>query len=220
MFDNRFTVLAADDHPVVLSGIRLLLRSEADFDLVAETHDAATTLAAVERLVPDLVILDLWMGGNDGFELLKQIRACWPEIRILAYSMNDERVFGRRVLQAGAAGYLMKSHGLDELLKALRVVADGGRYVSAALAAELADTALRSIQDPAKPAVLAALTDRELQILRLIGSGQTTAFIAETLHISPKTVGAHREHLKDKLGLTDAAALARHAALLVESRVL
>lgn len=211
MFDNRFTVLAADDHPVVLSGIRLLLRSEADFDLVAETHDAATTLAAVERLVPDLVILDLWMGGNDGFELLKQIRA---------YSMNDERVFGRRVLQAGAAGYLMKSHGLDELLKALRVVADGGRYVSAALAAELADTALRSIQDPAKPAVLAALTDRELQILRLIGSGQTTAFIAETLHISPKTVGAHREHLKDKLGLTDAAALARHAALLVEARVL
>ena len=174
MFDNRFTVLAADDHPVVLSGIRLLLRSEADFDLVAETHDAATTLAAVERLVPDLVILDLWMGGNDGFELLK----------------------------------------------ALRVVADGGRYVSAALAAELADTALRSIQDPAKPAVLAALTDRELQILRLIGSGQTTAFIAETLHIRAKTVGAHREHLKDKLGLTDAAALARHAALLVEARVL
>jgi DNA-binding NarL/FixJ family response regulator len=170
--------------------------------------------------VPDLLILDLWMGGNDGFELLKQIRAGWPEILILAYSMNDERIFGRRVLQAGAAGYLMKSHGLDELLKALRIVAEGDRYLSAALAAELAGDALRSTSDPAKPAALAALTDRELQVLRLIGAGHTTASIAAALQISPKTVGAHREHLKDKLGLADGAALSRHAAVLVETRVL
>jgi DNA-binding NarL/FixJ family response regulator len=170
--------------------------------------------------MPDLLILDLWMGGNDGIELLKEIRTDWPEIRILAYSMNDERIFGRRALQAGAAGYLMKSHGLDELLKALRIVAGGDRYLSAALAAELADIALRPASDPAKPAALAILTDRELQILRLIGTGQTTAAIAESLHISPKTVGAHREHLKDKLGLADAAALVHRAVVLVETRVL
>lgn len=205
---------------MVRSGLRLLLARERGFDLLAETGDAPTTLAAIERHPPELLILDLWMGGNDGFELLRQIHARWPEVRILVYSMNDERIFGPRVLHAGAAGYVMKTEGLDELLAALRIVAESGRYLSPTLAAELADSALRAVTLPRKPAVLATLTDRELQVLRLIGTAHATAAIAEALHISPKTVGAHRENLKNKLGIEDGAALTRRAVQLVETHVL
>jgi DNA-binding NarL/FixJ family response regulator len=213
-------VIVADDHPVVRSGVRLLLSRARGFDLVAETSDAASTLAALERQPPHILVLDLWMGGNDGFDLLRQVHARWPEVRILVYSMNDERVFGPRALHAGAAAYVMKTEGLDQLLAALRLVAGGGRYMSPTLAAELAEAALHAVSQPRKPAALATLTDRELQILRLIGTGHSTAFIAETLHISPKTVGAHRENLKNKLALDDGAELTRRAVQLVETHVL
>jgi DNA-binding NarL/FixJ family response regulator len=215
-----FTVIAADDHPIVLSGIRLILRSSGDFSLLAETEDGATTLAAIEQTVPDLLILDLWMGDNDGIDLLRKIHERWPSIRVLVYSMNDERSYGTRVLRAGAAGYLMKSHGLDELLVALRVIAAGGRYLSPDLSAELIGEGLQSKSGPARPSALAGLTDRELQVLRLIGMGNTTAFIAKSLNISTKTVGAHRENLKNKLNLANAASLARQAVHLVETHVL
>lgn len=214
------TVIAADDHPVVLSGIRLVLRGVEDFKLLAETEDGETTLAAIQREVPDLLILDLWMGDNDGIDLLRRICEGWPSVRVLVYSMNDERSYGERALRAGAAGYLMKSHGLDELLVALRVVAAGGRYLSADLAAELIGSGLHLKPGPAKPSALAGLSDRELQILRLIGMGQTTDSISKGLNISVKTVGTHRENLKNKLNLANTSALARQAAHLVESHVL
>jgi DNA-binding NarL/FixJ family response regulator len=114
----------------------------------------------------------------------------------------------------------MKSHGLDELLVALRIIAAGGRYLSSDLASELIGEGLQSKSGPAKPSALAGLTDRELQVLRLIGMGNTTAFIAKSLNISTKTVGAHRENLKNKLNLANAASLARQAVQLVETHVL
>ncbi len=220
MPNRPLTVIAANDHPVVISGIRLLLQSEPDFVMIAETNDATGTIVAINHQVPDLLILDLWMGGNDGLELLRQIHRSWPEIRVLIYSMNDERIFGPRTLQAGAAGYLMKSRGPDEMLKALRLVATGGRYLSSNLVAGLMETALSRSQHPNHSTILTGLTDRELHILRLIGNGQTTAAIAKMLSISPKTVGAHRENLKNKLNAVNGAALTQQATLLVESRVL
>jgi DNA-binding NarL/FixJ family response regulator len=216
----RLTVIAADDHPVVLSGIRLALRSSGDFTLLAETEDGATTLSAIKQNVPDLLILDLWMGSNDGIDLLRRIMGEWPSIRVLVYSMNDERSYGARALRAGAAGYLMKSHGLEELLRALRIIAAGKRYMSDALAGHLIDNSLHRNADPSKPDVLGALSDREIQILRLIGAGHSTAAIASELNISPKTVGTHRENLKNKLNLENAAALVQKAVHLVETRVL
>ncbi len=214
------TVIAADDHPVVLSGIRLVLRGAKDFKLQAETKDGVATLAAIRRNVPDLLILDLWMGKNDGLELLRQVHEHWPTIRVLVYSMNDESQYGIRALRAGAAGYLMKSHGLDELLRALRIVASGGRYVSPVLADELIGNGLHPNPDPLKPAALSILSDREIQVLRLIGKGYATAAISSELGISVKTVGAHRENLKNKLNARNAASLVQKAVLLVETRVL
>lgn len=220
MSESRFTVIAADDHPVVLSGIRLALRGADDFQLLAESVDSATTLAAIQRHVPDLLILDLWMGDNGGLDLLRRICVGWPSIRVLVYSMSDERSYGGRALRAGAAGYLMKSHGLDELLVALRMIAAGGRYLSADLGSEMIGSVLRLQPGLPKPSALAGLSDREVQILRLIGIGQTTSAIAISLNISPKTVGTHRENLKNKLNLANSSALARQAVHLVESRVL
>ncbi len=220
MPETHFRVIAADDHPVVLSGIRLVLRGSGEFTLLAETEDGAATLAAIEQTVPDLLILDLWMGENDGIELLREIHKRWPSIRVLVYSMNDERSYGARALRAGAAGYLMKSHGLDELLRALRIIAAGERYVSRDLAAELIRNTLHPNADSAEPCALAALSDREIQILRLIGRGLTTAAIAMELKISAKTVGTHRENLKNKLDVENSASLVRKATLLVESHVI
>lgn len=220
MSNSCFTVIAADDHPIVLSGIRLILCAAEDFKLLAETHDGTATLAAIERNVPDLLILDLWMGDNDGIELLRRIHHNWPSIRVLVYSMNDETSYGSRALRAGAAGYLMKSHGLDELLVALRVIASGGRYLSPELASELIGNGLQAKSGSARSDALAALSDREVQVLRLIGMGRTTAFIAKSLNISVKTVGAHRENLKNKLNLDNAASLVKTAVQLVESHVL
>lgn len=214
------TVIAADDHPVVLSGIRLVLLGAEDFQLLAETQDGEQTLAAIRQEVPDLLILDLWMGDNDGIDLLRRICEGWPSIRVLVYSMNDERSYGARALRAGAAGYLMKSHGLDELLRALRIVASGERYVSPALAAELIGNALRPKSDSTKPFELSALSDREIQILRLIGRGYATAAIAMELKISAKTVGTHRENLKNKLNAGNSATLVQRASLMVESHVI
>ena len=215
-----FSVIAADDHPVVLSGIRLAVSGARDFKLLAETEDGGTTLAAIRQNVPDLLILDLWMGENDGLELLRQIHEEWPSIRVLVYSMNDESHYGIRSLRAGAAGYLMKSNGLDELLRALRIVATGGRYVSPELAEKLIDNGLHPNPDPTKPASLSILSDREIQVLRLIGKGSTTAEISRELGISVKTVGTHRENLKNKLNAGNSASLVQKAVLLVETHVL
>lgn len=215
-----FSVIAADDHPVVLSGIRLALRGTKDFTLLAETADGPSILAAIANKVPDLLILDLWMGGNDGIELLRRIHEEWPSIRVLVYSMNDERSYGARALRAGAAGYLMKSSGLDELVRALRIVASGERYIGPALATELIGNGLHANPDLMKPASLESLSDRELQILRLIGKGQSTATISKELNISTKTVGAHRENLKNKLNTGDSVTLVQKAILLVENHVI
>ncbi len=220
MLQTSFTVIAADDHPVVLSGIRLALRGSGDFTLLAETADGAATLAAIEQSVPDLLILDLWMGEKDGIELLRRIHEGWPSIRVLVYSMNDERSYGARALRAGAAGYLMKSHGLDELLRALRIIASGKRYVSPDFAMELIGHGLHPHSDESKPTGLANLSDREIHVLRLIGRGYSTAAIAKGLNISAKTVGAHRENLKNKLNAGNSASLVRKAVQLVESHVL
>ena len=215
---TRLTVVASDDHPVVLSGIRLALRGSGNFMLLAEAADVPATLAAIREKLPDLLILDLWMGDADGIELLRQVHHEWPWIRVLVYSTSDERCYGVRSLRAGAAGYLMKSNGLDELLNALRIIAAGEHYFSPVIAAELIGKSLHPT--PSLPSGLDTLSNREIQILRLIGMGRTTAFISKDLSISAKTVGVHRENLKDKLNAGNSASLVRKAIQLVENRFL
>ncbi|PTY02949.1 DNA-binding response regulator [Verrucomicrobia bacterium LW23] len=224
MIPNKLiSIHIADDHPVVRTGVRLIVQSAPDCAFLCDTADAASTLAAVEKHRPDVLVLDLWMGGNDGFELIRSISIASPGTRILVYSSADERVMGPRALRAGAAGFVLKSCGLDELLQAIRTVAAGRRAVSPALMDELMEAGLQSGNPTAAPRrkvpELAVLTDRELQVLRLIGSGQPTSKIAQVLNISLKTVGAHRENLKNKLHVANGAELAERAVSLVNQRM-
>jgi len=196
-----------------------MIEAQAELCCVGEAGSVAEAISLVERESPEMIVLDLWMGGNDGLELVQNLRAIAPEMKILVYSMNDEMIYGPRVLRAGASAYVMKDSGLAELSRAIAVVRDGGRYLSERLSGSLIAESLGQ-RLPARSQQVAGLTDRELQIMRLLGSGKTTGEIAESLHISPKTVGAHRENLKEKLGVDSAAELAQRATILVENHIL
>lgn len=208
-----------DDHPIVRVGVTLMIEERDDLRCVGEAGSVSEAIALVESESPDLIILDLWMGGNDGLELVLNLRAIAPKMVILVYSMNDEFIYGPRALRAGAAGYVMKDSGLAELSKAIEAVCRGERYMSAKLNRSLVEESL-GVGSGSCAQQVATLTDRELQILRLLGTGKSTGEIADYLHISPKTVGAHRDNLKAKLGVDSAAQLVRQAAVMVENHVL
>jgi DNA-binding NarL/FixJ family response regulator len=212
-------VAIIDDHPIVRVGVRLMVEAEAGLSCVGEAGSVSDAFVLVEAQAPDMVVLDLWMGGNDGLELVRNLHAIAPEMDILVYSMNDELIYGPRVLRAGAMAYVMKDSGLPELSKAITVVCEGGRYLSERLSGSLVAESLGQ-RPVSETQPVGGLTDRELQIMRLLGSGKTTGEIAESLNISPKTVGAHRENLKLKLGVDSAAELAKKAVLLVENHIL
>ena len=209
-----YRVVAVDDHPIILSGVELLLTHEPDFTWLgsAATPDAATELVARTR--PDAVVLDLRLGGNDGVEMVRHLHALAPASALLCYTMNEESLYGMQAMRAGAAGFLSKQEPLDELLAALRVVCTGGRVLSRKLQRALFDG--HPLPENTAAAGLARLTAREIQVLRLIGLAKSNYEIAADLNLSVKTVSAHRESLKAKLKLGSSPELVRHAVLLVE----
>lgn len=196
-------------------GLAQLIRAEEGLDVCGEAGNARDGLAAVETLKPDLVVIDLTLPDKNGLELLKDIQALFPGTLCLVLSMHDEAMYGERALRAGARGYIMKEAAADHLITAARKVLSGGIYVSDSMASRMME---QVIGNRAKTASLESLTDRELEVLEMIGLGVATKIIAERLCISARTVEAHRAHIKDKLGITDGAALVRYAVQWVESR--
>lgn len=208
-------VLIVDDHPLIRRGLAEMLRGEAGLEVCGEAPDAASTWREIERTRPGLVILDLSIPGSDGLDLIKSLRARHPETRILVISMHDEKTYAERVLRAGAQGYVHKQEPPATVVHAIREVLAGRIYVSRDVEARLLESLVRSKPRP-EASGLEALSDRELEVLNLLGEGKTTAQIAEELHLSRKTVQSHREHLKQKLRLRNAAELVRYA---VEARM-
>jgi DNA-binding NarL/FixJ family response regulator len=217
----RRTVLLVDDHPAIRMGVRLMLERSERYTVCGEAGSASEALAEVKRLQPELAILDLSMDGDDGPQLVRQLRERAANMQVLVYSVGNELVYGPRCLKAGASGYLMKHHPLPAVLEALDAIAAGHTPVSEQLKtymllnADIAKTG-KSEQHVA----VASLTDRELQVLRHLGVGRSTAEIAALLCVSPKTIGAHRENLKRKLSLSNANQLASAAASMVAEGVL
>jgi two-component system response regulator NreC len=214
---EKCKLLVIDDHPIVRSGVSMLVSNEPDFEVVAEAESPSEALAVVSGSKPeiDLIILDLTMGGNDGLELLRQIRSVTPHTPILVYSMNDELIWGERAVRAGAKGYVAKDEEMSVLLKAMKTVYSGELALSENLQSHL----IQRLSGGTNPGRIRdgfeSLTDREIQVLNLIGTGRTTGEIAKELELSPKTIGAHREHIKTKLGLRSSAELASEAVRLV-----
>jgi DNA-binding NarL/FixJ family response regulator len=178
--------------------------------VAGEAADPAAARAAMEQLQPALVVLDLLLGGRDGVELVEDLRAIHPAGRVLVYTSQSERAYADRALRAGASGYLMKSAGPAEVLAALERIAAGDFVVSPVVQQLLL---ARTAAGPASRAgdPLAELSDRELQVFRLVGAGRGTGEIAAELNLSPKTIGTYRERLKDKLNCQSARELDRRA---------
>jgi DNA-binding NarL/FixJ family response regulator len=208
-------LILIDDHPIMRHGLAQLLRMEEGLEVCGEAGSAREGLAAVERLQPDVAIIDLTLPDKSGLDLLKDIHAMFPGTRCLVLSMHDESLYGERALRAGARGYIMKEAAADHLVSAVRKVLAGGIYVSDGMAARMLEQ-MSGARGKGGAAGTDTLTDREIEILDMIGNGIATKMIAERLGISPRTVEAHRAHIKEKLGITDGAALAKYAVQWVE----
>lgn len=206
-------LLLVDDHPIMRHGLAQLIRAEAGLQVCGEAGSAREGLEAVGRLGPDLVVIDLTLPDKSGLELLKDIQACHPGTLCLVLSMHDEGMYGERALRAGARGYIMKEAAADHLITAVRKVLAGGIYVSDSMASRMLE---QVTGQRLRAAALDSLTDRELEVLEMIGQGVATKGIAEKLCISARTVEAHRAHIKEKLGITDGAALVRYAVQWIE----
>lgn len=203
-------VLLADDHAVLRDGLRHILEAAGGFRIVGEAGDGESTLALVSDLDADVLVLDLSMPGGAGIELIAQIRAASPQLRVLVSSMHAQRHLAANAFRAGASGYLTKDCASTELVDALREVAQGGLYLST----NLADPTNEPPYDDGGPdgrLQHQVLSGREYEVMQLIVSGQTVTQIAEALQLSPKTVSTHRTNLLAKMGFTHDAALIRYA---------
>lgn len=204
------SILLVDDHAVVRQGLALLINREADLDVCGDAEDASSALRKIDELKPDLVVVDVSLSGPDGLDLLKEIRTRTLTLPVLILSMLDELVYAERALRAGANGYIMKQEATERVLVAIRRILGGDIYVSDRMADKMLHRFVGGNQvGPSSPITL--LTDRELEVFRLIGEGHATRQIAEELHISVKTVESYQAHIKEKLSLKNARELVQRA---------
>jgi DNA-binding NarL/FixJ family response regulator len=202
-------VLLVDDHALVRQGMAAIIIEQPDMSVCGEADGVRSAIAAVAETNPDVALVDLSIKDGDGLELLRDIRSRFPDVRTVVISMYDETVYAERALRAGAKAYIMKSEAAKTVIAAIRRVLRGEMFLSPRMSSRLADLERRG-STSAKTGD-ERLSDRELQVLRCVGRGMSTREIADELFISVKTVEAHREHIKEKLGLASAGDLLRHA---------
>jgi DNA-binding NarL/FixJ family response regulator len=208
---GKHKIFVVDDHPIVRQGLVQMIGSESDMTVVGEGEDAYGSLRAIRAAKPDLVLLDISLKDSDGIELLKELKAQEPELPVLMLSMHDESVYAERALRAGARGYIMKQEAPPMLLGAIRQVLSGEIYVSQKMSATLLQRMVGGSSKKQSALPMDRLTDREMEIFRMIGGGKPVREIAENLFLSVKTIEAHREHIKEKLGFKTSAELLRYA---------
>jgi two-component system, NarL family, response regulator NreC len=204
------SIVLADDHPVVRRGMRAIMDSEPDFSIVGEACDGLDTVRLVERLKPDVLVLDLMMPGLSGLEAMRVLRERVPKTRVVVLSMHSNKAFVAEALKIGATGYVLKGCTEDNLVRAVRDAAAGVRFLSPSVNAIAIDAYIEQTKagpfDPHE-----TLTAREREVLQLAAEGKTSTEIAERLHISHRTVENHRAHLMQKLGLQNQTELVRYA---------
>lgn len=203
-------ILIVDDHPLVREGLRQIIADSHEFEPVTDAANVAEAREALSRDPFDVAVVDLSLGRDDGLDVVRWIGEQYPAVKVLVLSMLDEALYAERLLGMGVQGYLMKSAAGAEFLSALRSVARGETYVSAAVAERLARRASRRNDSHSEDPVR-ALTARELEIFELLGTGAGTREIAEQLGLSVKTIDAHRSNIRDKLSLRTSRELGRYA---------
>ena len=200
-------IVLADDHTIVREGLKQLLLAADGLEIVGEARDGHEAMKAVRELDFDLLLVDMSMPGKSGIELIKQVRAERPKLRMLVLSMHEERQYAIRAIRAGASGYLTKESASRQLVEAIRKVASGGAFISAEVAEQLA---LGAMPD-AKGALHESLSDREFQVFRMLAEGKSVSDIAERLHLSVKTVSTHKSNILQKMRMETVGDLIRYA---------
>jgi len=210
-------IIIVDDHPIVRQGLAALINQQEDMEVCAQAADGREAMEQIGRLKPDLVTIDLTLGDSGGLELIKNIKARYPNLPMLVISIHDESLYAERVLRAGAKGYIMKQEATENVTEAIGKVLAGQVYVSEGMSDRIVRSFLGGTEKT-RPALVSSLSDRELEVFRLIGQGYGTRKIAEMLHLSIKTIETYRAHIKFKLELDDAAHLLQYAVQWVGSQ--
>jgi DNA-binding NarL/FixJ family response regulator len=207
---KKTRVLLVDDHPIVRQGLGMLIAQQPDMVVCGECESAADALRLMEESPPDVAVVDLSLKGSTGLDLIKDVKIRHPRVLLLVYSMRDESFYAERVLRAGARGYVTKEETGKVVVDGIRKILTGQIFLSDRMASKMIGMFVEGAKAPCKPSVL-SLSDRELAVFELIGQGLPTREIAAKLHVSPKTVDSHREHIKQKLKLDNATELLKHA---------
>jgi len=213
---GKYNIFLVDDHPLLREGLTRIIDPQPDLSVCGEAATTHQALKSIPVLKPDIVILDLTLGGRNGLDLIKDMKLRSIKASILVLSMHDESLFAERALRAGAKGYIMKEQASREVVTAIHRILDGNIYLSEKMSDKMMHKVADGKLDAKKPPE-GELSDRELQVFQFIGQGHGTRQIADELHISPKTVESYRAHIKVKMNLTNAHELTQHAVHWVES---
>jgi DNA-binding NarL/FixJ family response regulator len=212
-------IVVVDDHPLFRHGLIQLLNTDDGFSVCGEAGSAGEGMEVIRKVKPHLVIADLGLKGTNGIEFTKMIVAEFPHIPVLILSMHDESLYAVRSLRAGARGYVTKQEALGSVLEAVREVMDGHTYLSPKMASQVISKVVVNRVAPDEE-ITDRLSDRELEVLEMIGAGKEIKAIAKALHLSPKTVETHRTHIKEKLNLQNARQVVQFAVQWVAERAI
>ena len=217
MTDTKAKIFLVDDHPLVREWLSNLIGKNSDLTVCGEAEDGPTALEAIAELQPDLAIIDLSLGSSSGIDLIRSIRSSFPDVAMIVLSMHDERVYAERTIRAGARGYVMKRESTKKIIDAIHEVLKGNLYLSKEMTELLVEKLISS--DPENIGLpLAQLSDRELEVFKLIGQGYEVNEIAKVLNVNHKTVHTYCTRIREKLKLDSSAELLREALRLAEIR--
>jgi two-component system response regulator NreC len=208
---DKIRVLLADDHTILRAGLKMMLNAQPDIETIGEASDGKQAVSEAERLLPDVIIMDVTMPECNGIEATRQIKRLLPDVRVLILTMHENEEYLFQTLRAGAAGYMLKEAADTDLISAIRVVSGGRFYLSPSAQSMLVSDYLQRVHTGEERDSYSALTEREREILKLVAEGYTNSQIGERLFISPKTVDTHRTHIMDKLNLHSRAELVKYA---------
>jgi DNA-binding NarL/FixJ family response regulator len=208
---KRARVLIVDDHPAVREALAIRIGGQRDLEVCGEAADMREALLLLADTQPDVAVVDISLKSGNGLDLIKRIRDRNDRVHVLVWSMHSEALYAARALRAGALGYVNKDQATDKIVEAIRRVREGKVYLSDTMAERMLHRAVGREQEKVMPSPLDALTDRELEVFRLIGQGMKTAAIAERLHLSVKTIETYRDRIRQKLDLSDGTKLAHYA---------
>ena len=206
----KIKVLLADDHQILREGLRAMLEKEYNIEVLGEAADGREALSLIREKTPDVIVMDITMPGLNGVEATRQIRSEFPQIKVVALSMHDDKRFVLNMLKAGASAYLLKDGGFKEVVKAVNAVMANKTYLSPDVTDVVLTDYLKNL-NLQEASVFALLSPREREVLQLIAEGKTTVQIADVMHVSAKTIETHRHHIMQKLQISSIAELTKYA---------